>query len=218
MASLWTPRDDFLTFNSTEHSIAESCGTRAMLFLPYRRKYTYLGSLQLVELIHEAQKYHWHALDLSNCGINDLPDELWTLTDLRILYLGNPPYLYDEMGTLSRYTGDHPNTFSFIPKKIEQLRNLEVLSLSHLPCSIEGDRPLNLPKLHHLDIFDCGFHQIPNALLIPSIEAIGFNCLDESLSDNITNLKKLRSAFLTRSKFKTLPNNFCNLKNLEYLY
>ena len=216
MSTFWAPKDNFMSLSSI-NTISETCSSRRAKFLPYHRLYSSLDHRQLADLIHTAKSNHWQALDLSNCGIEDLPDELWELSELRILYLGDAYYDRIE-GDEIRINRENPNTFPILPRRIEQLQNLEVLSLSHHPCLIEGDGPLYLPKLRHLDIYNCDFHQIPNAFLIPTLEEIGFNCLDDSLSSSFIKLENLRIAFLGHSNFRTLPENIGRLKNLEQLH
>ena len=166
MSDLWYERVNYKQFESKRHHINETCG-RYNLFIPYERKYRTLNKEQLLELIHDAKVNHWQALDLSNCGLSQLPDELWDLPDLKMLYLGNRTS--SRRGQEVDTARNNDNQFGLLPRKIEMLSNLQVLSLSKNPVQIEGETPLNLPRLIHLDIFDCGFPQIPRTLLIGSL-------------------------------------------------
>ena len=40
-----------------------------------------------LQLIHEAKETHAKTLDLGNCGLTKLPDALFELVDLEVLYL-----------------------------------------------------------------------------------------------------------------------------------
>lgn len=207
MPILWSSKQPDKTFRNS-YSTSEVFGFHEN-FLPYARKYDALRSEELISLIRAAKKNHWEALDLSNCGLTELPDELWELSELRFLFLGNFPLINGE----SRL-----NTISIIPRKIESLKNLTALSLQNLHClKIEGDTPLDLPILKYLDIFGCGFRQIPNALLVPSLRGLGFNCPEDQLSSEILSLKNLRELYLGGSKIKSLPNDIDCLKKLEKL-
>ena len=93
MEPLWEERKDYERFNPVKHSIAYACG-RYERFIPYSRKYGKLSQSQLLDLIAYAKVNHWQALDLNCCGLSELPDELWDLPDLQMLYLGNRRYLH----------------------------------------------------------------------------------------------------------------------------
>ena len=210
MAGLWTSKEKYIPFDTKRHSINQTCG-RFEDFIPYERNYGTLTQEELLSLIRDAGRYHWQALDLTCCGLDTLPDELWELTQLRMLYLGNPKFRHPFRADTQ------PNTFSVLPRKIEGLRNLQVLCLVNRSVQVEGDGVLLLPRLIHLDIFDCGFPQVPTQLLIPSIEGIGFNCLEEQLSEDFTALRKLRRIYFSGSKFTSLPESFGRFSGLEVL-
>lgn len=213
MNDLWGEKQEYEYFNSEQHSIAALCGGRCDDYLPYLRQYGTLNQEQLKVLIQDAKQYHWQALDLSFCGLADLPDELWELEDLKILYLGNSWNLIED----SSKNGSK-NTFSIIPQKIEQLKNLQVLSFHHLPLINRGERPLKLEKLVYLDIFGCGFFEFPKMFLIPSLKAFGFDCQGEHLLKSITPLRNLRQIYLTGSNISELPEDIGELPYLESLY
>ena len=215
MSELWTPKKKYLTYDPTLHGIADTCG-RIQMFLQYERNYTALTKDELLELINDAKENGWQALDLRCCGMKELPDELWELTDIRMLYLGNQKPFSVNGSVLSKKEND--NTFTVIPKKIEKLTNLQVLSIAGQSIEFEEEQTLNLPHLLHLDIYNCKFKQIPKQLLIPSLEGIGFNCLGQTLSNDILLLKNLKDLFLSHSKIQYLPDDIGLLKQLEVLF
>jgi len=214
MSILWEEKEKYITFNPRRHHIADTCGGWEK-FIPYKRRYGNLSLEELFELIQAARDNKWQALDLCRCGLDTLPDELWTLPDLKMLYLGNhiPRLSYRETFTL----GDE-NTFHTVPVQIENLDGLQVLSLCKNRLSFEYNNILKLQKLIHLDIFNCEFEQIPNPLLIPTIEELGFNCLAEHLSDEFWSLRRLRRVYLTASSIVDLPENIGSLSNLQEIY
>ena len=134
MKKLWN-RKDYTVFEPVKNTIVETLLEKKN-FLPYTREYNNLSYGELIKLIKDAKKYHWQALDLSNCGIQYFPDELWELRELRILYLGNNRFF-------STGAGDN-NTFLKIPQKIEQLESLQVLDLSEKQIKFEDDHTLYL--------------------------------------------------------------------------
>ena len=171
MSELWKEKVYYKVFDSKKHHIFETCGSRKKTFVPYERLYKKLNESELLELIQDAKKFQWQALDLTQCGLNYLPKELWDLPELKLLYLSN-----------DCPTNDNKNSFHYIPKEIENLVKLQVLSLGDNNVQFEDDEVLNLPQLVQLDIFRCGFAQIPKPLLVSSIQEIGFNCLVHTFS------------------------------------
>ena len=205
MKKLWNSKD-YTVFEPVKHTIVETLLEKKN-FLPYTREYNNLSYGELIKLIKDAKKYHWQALDLSNCGIQYFPDELWELRELRILYLGNNRFFS---------TGDN-NTFLKIPQKIEQLESLQVLDLSEKQIKFEDDHTLYLPNLLYLNIYNCNYSKIPKPLLIPSLTSIHYNCLDSSLSDDLFSLVNLQYLNLSGSQISSLPDSVGNLVNLQYL-
>ncbi len=215
MSVLWQQKDTYKLFDPKKHHISDTCG-RFGLYIPYKRKYTLLSNEELLQLIQDAKALKWQALDLTSCGLTTLPDELWDLPDLKMLYLGN-----NRSGSLRTDEGIHKVEASnslILSAKIESLRNLQVLSLSNCEIQFESEVPFNLPNLVHLDIFDCNFNQVPKQLLLQSIQEIGFNCLETSLSESFFELRNLKRVYLTRSEIETIPDKIGELLFLQHLY
>ncbi len=215
MSELWQPRENYKLFDRKKHHINDTCG-RFGQYIPYKRKYTTLGHEQLLQLIRDAKELKWQALDLTSCGLTTLPDELWDLPDLKMLYLGN--VRLRPLRTEEGLRKDEENRPLVLPSKIESLTNLQVLSLSSDKIQFESEILLNLPNLIHLDIFDCNFDQVPKQLLIPSIQEIGFNCLETSLSESFFELRNLKRIYLSNSKIETLSDSIGKLSFLQQLY
>ncbi len=82
-----------------------------------------------LKLIREAKETHATRLDLGNCGLTQLSDELFELTWLEELNLCSEAWYYDfekntEISIIS--SNGIPNNFKKIPtefSKLEQLRN-----------------------------------------------------------------------------------------------
>lgn len=206
MGRLWTINREYVRFDPARHRIGNLFGGNGRRFLPYHLTVDAPYDGLLSELIRAAKENRWQALDLSPWYLTRLPDALWDLTELQILYLGRAG---DEQ---------REQEVCVIPNGIEKLRNLQALSLRGRRFSFEKDRPLDLPNLRYLDIYYCGFPQIPRALLIPSIEAVGFDCLEEELSPDFASLSELKEAYLGASRIATLPENIGQLQKLEELF
>ena len=206
---LWEPKG-FIHFDDTEYSIDLTCERRKLEFLPYVRKYKNLSHAELLELIQDAQANHWQALDLSNSGLEDIPDELWSLTDLQLLYLGNASLHFDDS------LKGAPNTISHLPRSIEKLKKLRVLSLYGLTVSIKGDYPLDLNRLVHLELFDSNYETFPEAFAIPSITGLAIDGLHD-FPTAIFKLHNLTDLYLPRCGFSSLPDEIHCLSRLKVL-
>lgn len=210
MRKLWDEKTEYTIFDPEIHDCFNSC-FRLSDFLPYKRIYTKLNKKELLFLIKAAKEHNWQALDLRCCGLKTLPDELWELSDLKILNIGN----YNEF--LNFYGND--NTIPVIPKRIEQLKNLRVLSLTCKEnTKFEDDKTLDLPNLIYLDISHCGYPQIPKPLLIPSLEGIVYDCPNPTLSEDFLRLKNLKEIYFPGSGLEKLPEGFGNSNKLIRLY
>lgn len=73
-------------FSTKKHSIGMAFSNRGDKYLPYIRRYGKLNKEELLYLINVAKENSWTALDLSNCAIEELPEELWEITSLKLLY------------------------------------------------------------------------------------------------------------------------------------
>ena len=205
MARLWEEKENGKEYSWKRISIAKTFGNYRKKILCYERLYSKLEEEQLIELLKDARENEWDVLDLSNCGLSKLPDELWEISSLKVLYLGN-------------YFEEEENTFSELSEKIEKLEALEALSI----CGIQGLKIPNslrkLPNLVYLDCFGCSMYEIPNNLLNGNIRAIGIECDNMEQSAKICGLKKLEELFLTHSKVKELPVEIGELKSLKTLH
>ena len=84
MEILWKARNG-KQYSAERASISNTFGNYYDRMLCYERKYKSLNEEQLMQLIRDAKANNWTMLDLSNCGLKQLPDELWELHSLRVL-------------------------------------------------------------------------------------------------------------------------------------
>ena len=66
----------YVRFNPAKHNIADTCARDVKELIPYYRKYGKLSQSQLLDLIACAKANRWQALDLTCCGLSELPTEL----------------------------------------------------------------------------------------------------------------------------------------------
>lgn len=213
---LWEEKRNYVRFNPAKHNIAYTCGGKYEEFVPYQRKYGNLSQSQLLDLIACAKANRWQALDLNRCGLSELPDELWDLPGLRMLYLGNRFYISNR--EKMNYLVSEDNRIAFLPRNIERLENLQVLSLEGNHLMNTGEPPLSMKKLIYLDAFDCGYSQFPNSFLIPTLRELAFNCQEKFLPEDFAVLTSLRELHLTNSEIIALPENIGALTQLKSLY
>lgn len=215
MEPLWIENTNYVCFNPKKHKLLNTCGKAYGIFIPYYREYGKLSQSQLLDLIACAKANHWQALDLNCCGLSELPDELWDLPDLRMLYLGNRRFCPDPQEVADHAYED--NHIAFLPRDIEHLENLQVLSLagSHL-MDTEGP-PLSMKNLIQLDAFNSGYSQFPDLLLIPTLQELAFCCQEKFLPEDFVALTSLRELYLWHSKIIALPENIGVLTQLKSL-
>lgn len=219
MEMLWKEKRRYTRFDPVKHHIADVCNVNK--YVPYYRNYGKLSCSQLLELISYAKSNKWQALDLTDCGLFELPDELWDLPELRMLYLGNKlSNLSDsdlEDSEIHTSASNH-NHITVLPRGIERLENLQVLSLTGSYFMDTGEPPLSMKNLIYLDAFDSGFSEFPDLLLIPTLQGLGFNCRGRFLPEDFVTLTSLRELYLTHSKIIALPENIGELAQLKVLY
>ena len=208
MTRLWEPKENYESFDAHK-SYGYPVLYQKEIFLPYVRRYKGLDRDELISLIQDARRYRWQALDLSNCGLTELPDALWDLPDLRMLYLGN-----------DFRSKDPPNGLTDLPRDMEHLKNLQVLSLEGQRIRMEENTSLNLPNLVCLDLNGTGITQLPDCaakwtnLRVLYLSRTGITQLPDCAAQ-WTNLKVL---FLSGTGITRLPDCAAQWSNLEVLY
>ncbi len=205
MKQLWTRKDRWDLFNPQQSGFRYVSGYPES-YLPYQRQYGTLNEEELLQLIRDAKANGWQALDLSCCGLRSLPDELWELSELRMLYLG-------KAEVLDKKERNHV----VLSSKMEGLKNLQALVLYGAYVQITENRPFCLPNLCYVDLCFTGFDQYPPALLIPSLQGISFLCSEASIDEKILQLRELRYLNLGSSDISELPAGIGALKKLEKL-
>lgn len=207
MENLWTKRKSITAYSSKKVLIAQTFDSKKSV-LEYKRHYDYLNEEELETLLIAARDEEWTTLDLSSCKLNKLPELLWEITSLRVLYVGNNQYSDDE----------YNNSFDEISENIGKLENLEALSLAGLSLVKIPKAIKNLKKLVYLDCFHCKFESFPNNLLNKNIKALGMNVDNTDDLITICKLRRLEELYLTWSKVDKLPVELGNLNKLRTLY
>lgn len=192
-------------YSTKQYGIAQTFSSKKGTFLPYIRDYRKLTNEQLLHLIRTAKTNNWIALDLSDCGLESLPDELWELTSLKLLYIGN------------LRCQENKNKIDEISENIEKLINLEALSIANLPILHVPRAIKKLPCLTYLDCFGCYFDSISDNLLNPKIRAIGIECQSIEHFRQLCKISKLEEIYITGSKVTSIPEEIGKLRFLKKL-
>lgn len=202
MSRLWEPNENYDSFKPA-----------GKYNWPYKRLYKSLTPDELWELLQDAERLHWTALDLSETGIDTLPDSIGYLSNLQWLYLGGR-----ELSNLQLYFGG--TSLRALPDSIGNLSKLQWLSLCNckflhaLPDSIG-----NLSNLQGLDLRDCkSLRALPDS--IGNLSNLQWLYLDScenlrGLPDSIGNLSKLELLDLRGCHLKSLPYSLVKLKAFE---
>ena len=205
MESLYDKNDEYREYSVNKYTIGSTFSKQKRLFLPYIRKYEKLTEEELIHILNIAKEEKWTALDLSNCGLTSLPDELWEVTSLRLLYIGNG------------YSRQLMNRISEISEKILNLNNLEALSIAEMKAPHIPPAMKKLPKLTYLDCFGCFFEKIPYNLLNHRIRAIGIECANAEQFKRLCTIKKIREIYITGSDIDCIPEEIGQLSSLRTL-
>ena len=80
-----------------------------------------------LDLIVIEKKLRTGYLDLGNCGLTELPEELFELTHLETLILSSDYYDYEQKKQIYSPNNGLPNLLEFLPKAVSRLQNLKKL-------------------------------------------------------------------------------------------
>lgn len=88
------------------------------------------------------KKYGWQTIDLKNCGLSEIPVEIFERTDLVTIDLSNDEFCDEE----------NRNKISIIPKEIACLKNLTRINLSNNELTYVSEEISSLKKLNYLNL------------------------------------------------------------------
>jgi Leucine-rich repeat (LRR) protein len=161
--------------------------------------------------IQQAKDNRLTQLDLSDCGLMEIPQEVFELTQLQTLLLGKN-YLPNEDLI-------HRNRIDFIPLEITFLKNLKGLGLAFNDFSEFPMVVSSLPRLQTLMINNNQLSNLPSEIgQLKQLQILGLNNnLLVDLPLEIGNLRKLKILGLANNQLTALPDSFIRFQHLEQL-
>ena len=148
------------------------------------------------EIIRKCQEEQSDFLDLGNCGLTEVPEEVFEMTHLRRLNLGQR--FYNNRDWINTKNEGNYNQITKLSRELYRLQNLKELSLEGNPI-MDGTIISEIPDLERLNIGST------------EIKSLNF----------IKNFSKLESLNVKNLQLKSLENitktglDFTNLKSLD---
>lgn len=163
------------------------------------------------ERIEKVKSLRLTQLDLSDCGLYEIPQEVFELTELQTLILGkNYPPRADQ---------SNRNQISYIPVEISLLKNLRGLGFANNNFIEFPTVITNLPYLQTLMMNDNQLSLLPAEIgQLRHLRILGLN--NNQLYDlpaEIGNVRRLKVLGLTNNRLTQLPDTVRNLTYLEQL-
>lgn len=131
------------------------------------------------------KKHQWGLLDLRNCGLTEIPEEVFSYDCLVNIDLGNDSYCDDisrnkikvipdsiaQLKNLSRLNLSD-NEVSKLSEKIAALKGLEYLDLSNNFLTDFSPKIANMASLKHLNLENNPFDMLPPEIIARGIDSI----------------------------------------------
>lgn len=129
------------------------------------------NDVKIDKQLSNVKDHGWNRLDLRNCGLKEIPREVFTFTDLVILDLGNDHYCEESK----------KNKIKTVPKEIGLLLKLRRINLSNNQL-IEVD--INLSKLTQLTYLDLTNNRLTEiSPKIANLSSLKELCLEDNPFD-----------------------------------
>jgi internalin A len=177
-------------------------------------------SQQALDLIAIAKKNRATRLDIGNCNLTELPDELFELTWLEELIVSNIWFVYSfetksEELFYSKNNGEANNLKSLSPK-INLLTELKKLIINNHEALSDLTPLINLQTLQYLYVSDT---QVSDLTPLINLQALRYLRVDNTQVSNLmplTNLYALQSLIINNTQVSDLTP-LTNLQALQHL-
>lgn len=140
---------------------------------------------KIADAIRNVLEYDWGVIDLRNCGLTEIPKELFTQDQLVFIDLSNSEYteesrknriaeIPDEISNLSNLNklNLENNQVEKISSELSRLKKLKYLNLKNNKLKDIPEQIANMEQLKELNILDNPFDLLP-----PEIAARGINSI-----------------------------------------
>lgn len=154
---------------------------------------------KITERINQVKNHGWQTLDLRNCGLNEIPIEVFSFTDLITLDFGNDTYCDPEKR----------NKITIVPDDISKLRKLARLNLQNNEVTEVSDKLSAITTLNYLNLSG-------NKLRDLSDKIANMTCLKQLYLDE--NPFDMLPPEIVARGIESVRNFYRELEEKDYLY
>lgn len=137
------------------------------------------------ERLDNVKNHGWGMLDLRNCGLNKIPQEIFQYKHIRTINLSNDNFCTDELknkiseipdeisqlSNLTRFDISN-NIVSVVSEEIARIRTIKYLDFSYNKLTHLSEKIANIPSLKELHLEDNPLELLPPEIVARGIESI----------------------------------------------
>jgi len=175
-----------------------------------------------IQLIAEAKRTNAKVLDLGNCGLTELPDELFELTELEELNVCNEYWVWEYKTWVKSGNKGKNNLITKINPLICNFKSLKILRINGHGSTnkFRISDVSSLKKLSGLHTLDLSFNEISDISFLQNLTGLRYLELSFNEISDISflqNLSNIQSIFLNENQLSDV-SFLQNLKELRMLY
>ncbi len=169
----------------------------------------------VLKIINEAKRTNAKEINLSNCGLTELPEELFELTDLESLILCD----YYDLEKKYHFKSENfleKNKIVLLSSKIIKLKNLNKFIIGNSIAKDQFPYLIKLKKLVYLDLSSNNLDEISFLTVLKKLKYLNLSNNKLKEINSLSKLRDLSSLDLQNNKLKD-ASPLINLKNLRCL-
>ena len=151
------------------------------------------------ERLDQVRDYGWQILDLKNCGLTEIPKEVFSFTELITIDLSNDSFCDEE----------NKNKIKVIPDEIASLKKLKRLNLANNRVNYISEEIATLQKLTSLNL--CNNRLTDLSVKIANMPSLTEICLEENPFD-------LLPPEIVARGINAIRNFYKELEEKDFLY